>query len=217
MIRGGEQTRSWLAGSGDSLLPVPAPRLYDDYVRSAEARFRRVTFRAALCSATTISLCALLSACAIAPEPDDEPRRPAAQVFIAPVFEAVAPENETPRLVEQGLASWYGPGFHGNLTASGEVFDQAAMSAAHRTLPLPTLARVTRLDTGASILVRINDRGPFIDDRVIDLSHGAAEALGFIDHGVTHVRVEALGPADDEDRAAAPVFFDPEEGPPGES
>ncbi len=135
-------------------------------------------------------------------------------MFSPPVFEAVAAELDTPRHVEEGLASWYGPGFHGNLTANGEVFDQTAMSAAHRTLPLPSLARVTRLDTGESVLVRINDRGPFIDDRVIDLSHGAAEALGFIEDGVAPVRVEALGPADPADRAAAPVFFDPAKGPP---
>lgn len=171
--------------------------------------------RAALASATTICLCALLSACAGAPEDEAEVRRPAAQVFIPPVFETITAENDAPRQVEQGLASWYGPGFHGNLTANGEVFDQAAMSAAHRSLPLPSLARVTRLDTGASILVRINDRGPFVDDRVIDLSHAAAQALDFVNDGVAQVRVEALGPADSTDRAAAPVFFNPEDGPPG--
>ncbi|MGJ3232390.1 MAG: septal ring lytic transglycosylase RlpA family protein [Oceanicaulis sp.] len=176
-----------------------------------------MTLRAALITATTMSLCALLAGCAGAPEPDEPPVRPAARVFVPPVFEAIDPENDTPRHVEEGLASWYGPGFHGNLTASGEVFDQAALSAAHRSLPLPSLARVTRLDTGDSVLVRINDRGPFVDDRVIDLSHAAAEALGFIEDGVAQVRVEALGPADGEDRAAAPVFFDPEDGPPAGS
>ncbi|MEQ8405247.1 MAG: septal ring lytic transglycosylase RlpA family protein [Oceanicaulis sp.] len=133
------------------------------------------------------------------------------------MFLALAQEAVAPRAVEEGLASWYGPGFHGNLTANGEVFDQAAMSAAHRTLPLPSLARVTRLDTGQSVLVRINDRGPFVDHRVIDLSRAAAQVLGFIEDGVAQVRVEALGPADGADRAAAPVFFDPKDGPPGGS
>lgn len=106
------------------------------------------------------------------------------------------------RSAQTGLASWYGEPFHGRLTASGEVFDQGALTAAHRTLPLRSLARVTRLDTGDSILVRINDRGPFIDGRIIDLSRAAAAELGFLDDGLTHVRVEALGPADPQDRAA---------------
>lgn len=176
-----------------------------------------MTLRAALTIATTGWLCAVLGACAGAPERDAPPERPAARVFSPPVFEAIAPENDTPRHVEEGLASWYGPGFDGNLTASGEIFDQAALSAAHRSLPLPSLARVTRLDTGASVLVRINDRGPFVGDRVIDLSRAAAHALGFIEDGVAQVRVEALGPADGEDRAAAPVFFNPQDGPPGGS
>jgi len=176
-----------------------------------------VTLHAALRYATMAGLCAILSSCAGAPDPDDGPQRPVARVFSAPVFEAIAPEDDAPRVVEEGLASWYGPGFDGNLTASGERFDQAAMSAAHRTLPLPSLARVTRLDTGRSVLVRINDRGPFVDERVIDLSHAAAEALGFVEDGVAEVRVEALGPADHEDRAAVPVFFDPADGPPAGS
>jgi rare lipoprotein A len=173
-----------------------------------------VIFRAALLTATTICLGAALSACAGSPEAGEESSRPAARVFTPPVYEAIAPQLETPRSVEEGIASWYGPGFHGNLTASGEQFDQAALSAAHPTLPLPTLARVTRLDTGASVLVRINDRGPFVGDRVIDLSRAAAEALDFINDGVAPVRIEALGPPDAADRAAAPVFFDPEDGPP---
>ncbi|PWE17184.1 hypothetical protein DDZ18_05675 [Marinicauda salina] len=119
-----------------------------------------------------------------------------------------------PRSVATGVASWYGPGFHGNLTANGEIFDQTKLTAAHRTLPLPSLARVTRLDTGESVVVRVNDRGPYAGDRIIDLSRAAAAALGFIEDGVTEVRVEALGPADPHDRAARAQFFDPAEGPP---
>jgi rare lipoprotein A len=175
-----------------------------------------VFFRAALFTATTVCLSVILSACAGSPDAAGDASRPAARVFTPPVFEAIAPHLETPRSMEEGVASWYGPGFHGNLTASGEQFDQGALSAAHPTLPLPTLARVTRLDTGASVLVRINDRGPYVGDRVIDLSRAAAEALDFIDAGVAEVRVEALGPPDPEDRAAAPVFFDPEQGPPAD-
>lgn len=123
-------------------------------------------------------------------------------------------EGRGPRAVFEGVASWYGERFHGRLTANGEIFDQHRLTAAHRTLPLPSLARVTRLDTGESIIVRVNDRGPFIDDRVIDLSFAAARALDFVDDGVTDVRIEALGPADPEDRAAPPMGFDPAQGPP---
>jgi len=125
--------------------------------------------------------------------------------------------GEEPEMVQTGLASWYGPGFHGNLTANGEIFDQTALTAAHRTLPLPSRARITRLDTGQSIMVRVNDRGPYIDGRVLDLSRAAAQALGFVEEGLIEVRIEALGPADEQDRAAMPVFFDPETGPPGSS
>lgn len=172
-----------------------------------------MTERALLNRCAILLACAALAGCAgaterVAGEAETEAApRPAARVFSPPVFEAVAPGNAEPRSVEEGLASWYGPGFHGNLTANGEVFDEAAMSAAHRTLPLASLARVTRLDTGESVLVRINDRGPFIEDRIIDLSRAAAQALDFIDDGVARVRVEALGPADAHDRAPPPVFF----------
>jgi rare lipoprotein A len=93
---------------------------------------------------------------------------------------------------EQGVASWYGREFHGRRTSSGEVYDMYAMTAAHKTLPLPTDARVTNLTTGKSIVVRINDRGPFKNDRIIDLSYGAARELGFLTAGTTLVEVEAL-------------------------
>jgi len=104
--------------------------------------------------------------------------------------------------MEEGTASWYGARFHGRLTANGEIFDKHELTAAHLTMDLPSLARVTRLDTGASIIVRVNDRGPYIEGRVIDLSRAAAEALDFVDEGLAEVRIEALGPADPEDRAA---------------
>ena len=89
-----------------------------------------------------------------------------------------------------GYASWYGPGFHGNTTASGEVYDQYAMTAAHKTLPFGTELRVTNTANGRSVVVRINDRGPFVDGRDLDLSRAAAEALGF--DGVARVRIERL-------------------------
>ena len=93
---------------------------------------------------------------------------------------------------EQGIASWYGKDFHGRKTANGERYDMHAFSAAHKTLPLPTLVRVTNLDNGRSVIVRVNDRGPFVKDRLIDLSYAAARALGFAEHGTTHVRVQTL-------------------------
>ena len=90
-----------------------------------------------------------------------------------------------------GLASWYGPGFHGRKTASGERFDQNDLTAAHRKLPLGSEVRVTNLENGRSITVEINDRGPYIDGRVIDLSKAAAGQLGILQDGVAEVRIEA--------------------------
>ncbi|WAL60479.1 septal ring lytic transglycosylase RlpA family protein [Thermocoleostomius sinensis] len=94
-----------------------------------------------------------------------------------------------------GMASWYGPGFDGNYSASGEVFNQNALTAAHRTLPFGTQVRVTNMDNGLSVVVRINDRGPFHGDRVIDVSTAAAEAIGLVHSGVAPVSLEVLGTA----------------------
>jgi len=95
---------------------------------------------------------------------------------------------------ERGVASWYGPSFHGGSTSSGEPYDMYAMTAAHKTLPLPTYARVTNLKNGRSIVVRINDRGPFVANRLIDLSYSAALRLDMIREGTTLVEVRALTP-----------------------
>ncbi len=94
-----------------------------------------------------------------------------------------------------GNASWYGRKFHGRLTSSGEPFDMYRLTAAHRTLPIPTYARVTNLDNGRSTVVRINDRGPFHHNRIIDLSYAAAVKLGFAAQGTARVRVEVIDPA----------------------
>src|SRR4029077_12424874 len=91
-----------------------------------------------------------------------------------------------------GTASWYGPGFHGKKTASGEIYDQTKLTAAHKTLPLGSKARVTNLDNGSAVEVEINDRGPFVDGRIIDLSRAAAGALGLIKSGTAPVRVELI-------------------------
>jgi len=90
---------------------------------------------------------------------------------------------------ETGYASWYGPGFHGRQAANGEIYDQHALTAAHRTLPFGTLVEVTRRDTGHRVVVRITDRGPFVRGRIIDLSHEAARRLGSIGPGVVPVRL----------------------------
>ncbi|MFW2829972.1 septal ring lytic transglycosylase RlpA family protein [Sphingomonas sp. ID0503] len=102
---------------------------------------------------------------------------------------------------EVGLASWYGPNFHGAATANGEYYDMGWITAAHKTLPLPSYVEVTALDTGRTILVRVNDRGPFVADRIIDLSKGAAQQLGVAAKGVARVRVRRVYPAD-HDRLA---------------
>ena len=95
---------------------------------------------------------------------------------------------------EQGIASWYGTKFHGRRTSSGETYDMYAMTAAHKTLPLPTYARVTNKKNGRSIIVRINDRGPFHDNRIIDLSYAAATKLGIVTTGTGLVEVIAIDP-----------------------
>ncbi|MCP5373558.1 MAG: septal ring lytic transglycosylase RlpA family protein [Hyphomicrobiales bacterium] len=93
---------------------------------------------------------------------------------------------------ETGIASWYGPNFHNGRTANGEVFDMNRVSAAHRTLPLPSIVRVTNLGNGRSLIVRVNDRGPFAHGRIIDLSRRAAQLLGFQQQGTARVRVEIM-------------------------
>ncbi|TVR07906.1 MAG: septal ring lytic transglycosylase RlpA family protein [Salinarimonadaceae bacterium] len=111
----------------------------------------------------------------------------------------IAGRRYVPRVDEdysrEGLASWYGPGFHGRRTANGEVFDKHSVTAAHTTMPLPSYARVTNLVNNRSMIVRVNDRGPFHGNRVIDVSQSVAEALDFRHRGVQRVRVDYVGPA----------------------
>jgi rare lipoprotein A len=121
------------------------------------------------------------------------PRRPAtAQVSLGPI-----------RLRLSGMASWYGPGFHGNRSASGEIYNQNAMTAAHKSLPFGTAVQVTNLDNGRSVVVRINDRGPYIHGRVIDLSAAAARVLGLMQTGIAPVQLEVLN---DPQRVAADSY-----------
>jgi len=122
------------------------------------------------------ALCAVLAGC-IAPPPPPPPPAP------------VAPANPL-RFSESGVASWYGDDFNDRLTASGEKFNMNSMTAAHRTLPLNTVVRVTNLENGKTVLVRINDRGPYAKGRIIDLSAAAARKLGMRDEGTARVRLE---------------------------
>jgi rare lipoprotein A len=94
----------------------------------------------------------------------------------------------------EGMASWYGEEFHGRRTSSGEPYDMYAMTAAHPTLPLPTYVEVVNVDNGRRVVVRVNDRGPFHADRIIDVSYAAAHRLGMLDRGTARVRIRALQP-----------------------
>jgi rare lipoprotein A len=120
--------------------------------------------------------------------------------------------REEPNYDEVGIASWYGEAFQLRPTASGELFDMYMPSAAHKTLPLPSIVEVTNLENGRRIQVRINDRGPFVDGRIIDLSKAAAEELGMLRSGVARVRVRNVGPGDA--RPQPPVVYASSQGAP---
>ena len=127
--------------------------------------------------------------------PKEEPRSksgnpPSYEVFGKRYYVKKSSRNH----VERGVASWYGEKFHGRRTSSGEPYDMYAMTAAHKTLPLPTYARVTNLRNGKSVVVKINDRGPFVDNRIVDLSYTAATQLEMIGQGTAFVELETLDP-----------------------
>lgn len=156
---------------------------------------------------------AMLSACGLVPERDRQPGGGVSQASIPGPVPRVEPKSRhgNPRsyvvngrqyftlpsargFVERGIASWYGPKFHGRRTSSGETYDMHKMTAAHKTLPLPTYVSVRNLVTGKEIVVRVNDRGPFHGDRIIDLSYAAATTLGIARRGTGPVEVRALVP-----------------------
>lgn len=144
----------------------------------------------------------LIAACAPAPRYNSDRKPPRKKSTpsrrITPPATRPPTMKVRPGAVFVGLASFYGPDFHGKLTANGEVYDMYGLSAAHRTLPLNTIIRVTNLANGKSLIVRINDRGPYIEGRMLDLSYGAALKLGFISKGTTRVKVEVIEVGDDE-------------------
>lgn len=118
-----------------------------------------------------------------------------AAVLAAFLFSACAPYQARRKPLDYratGEASWYGPGFHGRKTANGEKYNQRALTAAHRTLPLGTSVKVTNIENDKTVIVRINDRGPFVHGRIIDLSRGAAEKLGIVGSGTAEVRIDAI-------------------------
>ena len=131
--------------------------------------------------------------------PDAVPRAEPLHRFANRTYVALGntytPQPERRVYREEGVASWYGRRFHGKKTASGEPYDMYAMTAAHPTLPIPSYARVTSLGNGRSVVVRINDRGPFHSKRLIDLSYTAAHKLGYLSQGSARVRVESIDPA----------------------
>jgi rare lipoprotein A len=154
--------------------------------------------RAPIIEIVVVSL--LAQSCAISglPEKTDQLSSEAASTGASVQKTSVEADNRKPppkRRVKHalnGTASWYGPGFHGKKTASGEIYDQTKLTAAHKTLPLGTKARVTNLENGNAVEVEINDRGPFVKGRIIDLSRAAAGILGLVEDGVAPVKVEVI-------------------------
>ncbi len=177
---------------------------------SEESVSRRWASVAHISGAATLLL---LGACAGGPAVDGPPRKHVDVASVPDAVPRVEPKSRygNPRSYkvygkryyplrtsngyrERGIASWYGSKFHGRRTSSGEAYDMYAMTAAHKTLPLPTYARVTNLENGRSVVVRVNDRGPFHDNRLIDLSYTAAWKLGILAKGTGYVEVLALDP-----------------------
>lgn len=171
-----------------------------------------------------VAVILLLQACGGSAERDGPPARPPNQSDIArtpdaiPRHEKPNPANQKPYtirgktyyplasnhgFVQRGIASWYGKKFHGRRTANGEIYNMYAMTAAHTRLPLPTYVRVRNLANGRSVIVRVNDRGPFVGNRAIDLSYAAAVKLGFMRQGTAQVEISAINAGD---IAATPPF-----------
>ena len=150
---------------------------------------------------------------AIASRAPEHPRGAAPPIVVKSPPNEVHVQDAKPISTEIGLASWYGPPYHNHQAADGSVFDQNAMTAAHRTLPLGTTVRVTNLATDQSVLVKVTDRGPFVQGRTLDLSLAAAKAIGVYQAGVAKVKVEAFAraAADPEGRWCVQigVFLDP--------
>lgn len=122
----------------------------------------------------------------------DEPIYPPANKPYVVMGKSYTPQTDSHGFVQYGVASWYGRKFHGHQTSNGEIFNMFAMTAAHTTLPLPSYVKVTNVENGKTAVVRVNDRGPFHPDRIIDLSYAAAYKLGVVQNGTARVKLEAL-------------------------
>lgn len=137
------------------------------------------------------------------PTPKIEPLNPYTSRPYTVLGRTYAPQTQLAPYKQRGVASWYGKRYHGQKTSSGEIYDMYALSAAHTVLPLPSYARVTNVANGKSVVVRVNDRGPFHEDRLIDLSYAAAHRIGIIGQGSAVVEVEAIIPGSSEAPPAA--------------
>ena len=180
------------------------------WVASARTNLASSTVGLAMCLVMSLSL--LLGGCGGAPKqgetltrfqgppdavPRVEPKARYGNMKSYVVFgQTYYPKQSSRGYVERGIASWYGPKFHGGKTSSGERYDMHQMTAAHKTLPLPTYALVTNLENGRSAIVKVNDRGPFVGDRIIDLSYAAAKKLGVDQKGTARVEVVSIDPRD---------------------
>ena len=175
------------------------------------------SLRQPVCAAVrwfSIAWVLLLTACSTGPELDRAPARPKDVSSVPDAVPRAEPKSRygnpesyvvfgkryytldsASGFVERGVASWYGEKFHGRRTSSGEPYDMYAMTAAHKALPLPTYVQVTNLNNGRQVVVRVNDRGPFHDNRVIDMSYAAANRLGMLQAGTALVEVRAIDPA----------------------
>jgi rare lipoprotein A len=210
-----------LAGGGDnsygygSTARRDRPAAVIDLRRAGAARVTPVVFQEAAVEEEDDADVASPAPAAVAAEPPraaEEGAQPwLERERVGPPYQAngqwYVPTPE-PGYEQTGTASWYGPQFHGQRTASGEVFNQDALTAAHPTLPIPSLVQVTNLENGREVIVRVNDRGPFVGERLIDLSRGAAQALDFEGAGHARVHVRYLGPAPrrvNADGSAAPA------------
>jgi len=173
--------------------------------------------RAFRSAAAAALLAATVAACATRPGPPPPENHEVSVPSAAGIYKIGNPyqqdgiwyyPHEQPDYDETGVASWYGAEFHGQRTANGEIFDSNSLTAAHRTLPMPVNVRVTNLQNGRSLIVRVNDRGPFARGRIIDVSARAADLLGFKNQGTARVRVTYMG------RALLPGGHEIEETPP---
>ncbi len=137
------------------------------------------------------------------PKPRSEPLHRFANNPYSALGQDFVPERTIKPFLQRGLASWYGRRFHGNKTATGEIYDMFQLTGAHPTLPLPSYARITNTQNGRQIVVRVNDRGPFLRNRVMDLSYAAALKLGYVEQGVAMIEIEAIVPSEADRLAAA--------------